>query len=477
MNAFGERGYTSFIRTLVFFVSLTGVIICAVLSGLAGSRGEAQSAAAIRFVGNAHWIPYQFLDDYDKPEGFSVQLAETLCKQLGRPIEVVLFNGWDEAQRAVTEGRADAILGFEETDWRRADFDFSEPILKLKSVIAVSGKERGIHSLRDLYGTSIAVAIGSPVYLELSQDARFNIIPVADELKGLERLSAREAKALVGDELSIRYATCQRRIERIKIVGRPLLESDYVIGVKKGNSELLSEIESGLAELEWRGAIDKLITQWFGAEIAVQSLPPWVKWAAWVGVAIIVLVGAGFVLMLVFNEKLQQQVRERTLPLEQANRELNRGIEGMLRQWSLLIKGTFDAVIVTDLEHRIIEWNPAAEALYGYTREEALGKSAEMLNRTGDGPKLTRAILEGIAKDRKWTGKILFVRKDGSEGVTETVVLPVYDGDGNRVGTIRFDRDITARCSLSEPCVKARSAKRGFSTRPRFLCEGRTSLP
>ena len=38
-----------------------------------------------------------------------------------------------------------------------------------------------------------------------------------------------------------------------------------------------------------------------------------------------------------------------------------------------------DAVIGTDLEYRVTLWNPAAERLYGYSAEEAMGRPAREL--------------------------------------------------------------------------------------------------
>ena len=44
-----------------------------------------------------------------------------------------------------------------------------------------------------------------------------------------------------------------------------------------------------------------------------------------------------------------------------------------------IVDGGFDAVLAKDLEGRILSWNPAAEALYGWTAAEIVGRSVEVL--------------------------------------------------------------------------------------------------
>lgn len=119
--------------------------------------------------------------------------------------------------------------------------------------------------------------------------------------------------------------------------------------------------------------------------------------------------------------------------------------EEFLSRCSFLFENMYDAVIVSDPAGRIVEWNPAAERLYGYSRRGMLGKSAEILNRPGEGRKLTREIMRAVEKQGRWSGQVRFVRKDGSEGITETVVLPVRDRRGKTLALVSFDRNITDR--------------------------------
>jgi PAS domain S-box-containing protein len=67
-----------------------------------------------------------------------------------------------------------------------------------------------------------------------------------------------------------------------------------------------------------------------------------------------------------------------------------------LRRQALIVEHLYDGVIVTDSDGVILDWNPAAERLFGYSRGEVIGRTAELLNRPGEGPALSRAIRAGL---------------------------------------------------------------------------------
>ena len=48
-------------------------------------------------------------------------------------------------------------------------------------------------------------------------------------------------------------------------------------------------------------------------------------------------------------------------------------------------------------------------------------------------------------RDGLWSGEIPFIRKDGAEGISETVVLPLFGEQGSPVALVGVNRDITDR--------------------------------
>ncbi len=82
-----------------------------------------------------------------------------------------------------------------------------------------------------------------------------------------------------------------------------------------------------------------------------------------------------------------------------------------LRQRAALLDQAKDAIFVKNLEHRITFWNGGAERLFGYTREEAVGKRAmELLDiRTGD----VEAMIRALEATDEYSGEQLQRCKDG----------------------------------------------------------------
>ncbi|HKV41442.1 MAG TPA: ATP-binding protein [Blastocatellia bacterium] len=121
-----------------------------------------------------------------------------------------------------------------------------------------------------------------------------------------------------------------------------------------------------------------------------------------------------------------------------------------LRRQALIFAHMTDAVTMVDLNRRIIDVNPAAEKMFGYSKDEMLGKSITMIQRPEDSPSLGDAIVRAIARDGVWKGEKVFVKKDGSQGVCETTVLAVRDEEGKNVARLGIHCDVTDRRELRE---------------------------
>ncbi len=128
---------------------------------------------------------------------------------------------------------------------------------------------------------------------------------------------------------------------------------------------------------------------------------------------------------------------------------------GALRKQALMFTTIYDGAIVTDLDGNITDWNPAAQRIFGYSKAEVLGQKAEILFRPERAAYLTPQVFDGIRRQGRWAAEIRFRRQDGSEGVCETVMVPLRDENGLMVGTISINRDITDRKRAEAELQKA----------------------
>jgi PAS domain S-box-containing protein len=109
-----------------------------------------------------------------------------------------------------------------------------------------------------------------------------------------------------------------------------------------------------------------------------------------------------------------------------------------------LVEVMADAVVGTDLQYRVTLWNPAAEQLYGYSAEEAMGRPArDLASYEGD---TSRLRLEA-ALDRDGIAHAEF-RARTKSGVwrdVELIVTAVRDEAGDPFGYLGIHRDVSAR--------------------------------
>jgi diguanylate cyclase (GGDEF)-like protein/PAS domain S-box-containing protein len=123
--------------------------------------------------------------------------------------------------------------------------------------------------------------------------------------------------------------------------------------------------------------------------------------------------------------------------------------EAALQRQALVFDNLYDAVMITDTAGRLVGWNRAAERVYGWTRDEALGQGP-VLWLGPDADEVSRKILDTLDRDGRWQGEIRFTRKDGGAGLSETVVVPLLDEGGRRVGALGVNRDVSDRARAEE---------------------------
>ncbi|MCC5638295.1 PAS domain S-box protein [Nostoc sp. CHAB 5844] len=119
--------------------------------------------------------------------------------------------------------------------------------------------------------------------------------------------------------------------------------------------------------------------------------------------------------------------------------------EVTLHRQALIFENMYDGVIITDLTGKIIDWNGAAEWMFGYSKAEILGRTTSILYKPEAVAKLIPKILPDIQQHGRWSGEIQFICKDGSQGICETTVILLQDEQGQPSASVCFNHDITER--------------------------------
>ncbi|MGV3663594.1 MAG: PAS domain-containing hybrid sensor histidine kinase/response regulator [Prosthecobacter sp.] len=127
--------------------------------------------------------------------------------------------------------------------------------------------------------------------------------------------------------------------------------------------------------------------------------------------------------------------------------------EDKLREQATLLDQAKDAILVRDLDHQILYWNRGAERMYGWTAQEAVGRSIKEL-LYGNPSEFMAATDEVIAKG-EWSGDIRQVDKQGEKLIVEAHWTLVRDEHGQPKSILAINTDITDKRQLEQQFLRA----------------------
>ena len=125
---------------------------------------------------------------------------------------------------------------------------------------------------------------------------------------------------------------------------------------------------------------------------------------------------------------------------------------GLLAQ---ALRASADAIVVQDLDGRVVSWNPAATRLYGYEAAEVVGGDGGFLLAGPASERLTEI------RDRARGGETIArvdtvqVRRDGSEVPVSLTVSPLRAPDGAVTGLVSSGQDISERVEIARALERA----------------------
>lgn len=127
--------------------------------------------------------------------------------------------------------------------------------------------------------------------------------------------------------------------------------------------------------------------------------------------------------------------------------------EARLSQQAALLDKAQDAIIVRDLDHRVLYWNQSAERIYGWTKIEAEG--ASLLDLSSTDAEIFREPTAITLTRGEWTGRINRRRKDGSSLIIEGRWTLVKDAQGGPTSILAIETDVTKQVALEERLLQA----------------------
>ena len=127
-----------------------------------------------------------------------------------------------------------------------------------------------------------------------------------------------------------------------------------------------------------------------------------------------------------------------------------------------IVESSDDAIIGKRPDGTIMSWNPAAERIYGYSREEAVGRSIGILVPPESTEGLNTVLARIAHLEHIEHYETVRVRKDGQRIHVAVTISPIRDRTGRVVGASTVSRDVTERKRAEESLRLANAYNRSL---------------
>lgn len=250
----------SYLYLLVVLV--VAVVALAVIFMNKPQQKEAQPAQAVLRVGtDATYEPFEYIDENGNFAGFDIELITMVAEEMGRKLELQNVS-WEGIIPGLMNGNYDCLISaMTITEERLKQIDFSDPYFTIKQAIVVRADDDSITGPADLAGKTVAAQNGTTGDLYASKIEGVRMKRFDTNPQAIQELLNKNADAAVMDDLVAYQAIAKMSgLKMIEITDAEV--ENYGIGVRKGNEELLAEINKALATLRENGKLDALIEKY-----------------------------------------------------------------------------------------------------------------------------------------------------------------------------------------------------------------------
>jgi polar amino acid transport system substrate-binding protein len=303
--------------------------------------------------GDRDYPPYEFIDKNGQPAGYNVDLTRAIAEVMGMRVEFRL-GGWAEMRSALQDGKVDVLPGMSWSQERSREVDFSVPHTIVNHAIFARRDSPPVNSLDDLTGKSVAVHRRGIMHDYLLKSGFKGELQLSDTpADALRMLAAGSVDYAVVAIVPGMYLIRELKLTNLLPVVRNVATHRYCFAVDKGDEDLLSRFNEGLAILKKTGQYQTIYNKWLG--VLEPAGVPW-RQLAKIGAVVVgplVLLLGGFAL---WSRTLHRQVALRTADLTREIAERRHAEEELrLNQQQLIQADKMAAlgILVSGVAHEI----------------------------------------------------------------------------------------------------------------------------
>ncbi|MEX0427532.1 transporter substrate-binding domain-containing protein [Nocardioides sp. DS6] len=255
-------------RSLVSLAALSAVALTASACGSSG--GETASGAQLVKDGTltvCSDVPYAPFEDFDKSsslgfKGFDIDIVNAVAKGMDLKLAVLDedFNSL-KSGLALNAGTCDLVASaLTITDDRKKNLDFTDGYYDSKQSLLVP-EGSSIKSIEDLAGKNVGVQQGTTGKDYAEKNAKgAKIVTFPSDAEEFQAIKAGQVDALLQD---LPVNLTHEQAGGYTIVQQFDTDEEYGFAAKKGNDELVKEVDEQLAKLKKDGEYQKLYDKYF----------------------------------------------------------------------------------------------------------------------------------------------------------------------------------------------------------------------
>ena len=253
--------------------ALLGLLSSVALSmaGLAALPAAAQEQA-LRIAVEGAYPPFNQTDKKGKLSGFDVDIAKALCQAIAAKCEFVKQR-WDRIIPDLVDGKYDLVVSsMSITAERRQKIDFTNPYYQTPAKFVAKKNADLAATLDALKGRKIGVqkATTHEQYLVRQLGNSAEIVRYQTLPKAQADLTAGKVDVVFGDALALSEGFLKTdKGKSFAFVGPDMVFGSGIgIGVRKGQADLVSDLNRALDQIRADGTYNKIAAQYFSFSLS-----------------------------------------------------------------------------------------------------------------------------------------------------------------------------------------------------------------
>ncbi len=219
---------------------------------------------SIKVATDATWPPMEMIDANKQIVGYDIDFLRAVAKEAGVAVEFK-NTAWDGIFAGLDSGQYDAIISSVTiTEERKAKYDFTDAYTSIGQILVVPKTDKKSKTIADLKGKKVGSQIGTTGAMEVKKVAGVESKTYDEIGLAFEDMAAGRIYGVVCDEPVAAHFALQKKEykEKFMIVGKPFTKEGYGIVVKKGNKELVDQLNKGIKAVKAKKLDTKIHTKW-----------------------------------------------------------------------------------------------------------------------------------------------------------------------------------------------------------------------